>query len=78
MANPFLARGRVSRHANFKRPPLSRWGPGWPVNHNTDTLPSVPFFAHFDINRTTAQVLQKNLILNTCTRSVGGKAQFFY
>ena len=43
MANPFLARGRVSRHANFKRPPLSRWGPCWPVNHNTDTLLSVLF-----------------------------------
>ena len=29
-ANPFLAhdgRGRVSRHANFKRPPLTGWGP---------------------------------------------------
>ena len=43
MANPFPARGRVSRHANFKRPPLSRWGPRWPVNHNTDTLLSVLF-----------------------------------
>ena len=77
MANPFLARGRVSRHANFKRPPLSRWGPCWPVNHNTDTLPSVLFFAHFDINRTTVQVLQKNLKLNTCRRSVRWKGTIF-
>ena len=56
------------------------WVAGDPVGRLITTLTLYPlcFFAHFDINRTTVHVLQNNLKLNTCGRSVGGKAQYSF